>query len=170
MVDVNEGVLGIEWIDGKSVRQLLPGGAELEDISELEEVEEIHENGAGDPIADYGVSRDVLMDMIGLEIAKMHLADIVHGDLTTSNMMLRKQTSDLVLIDFGLAYHSTLVEDKAVDLYVLERAFASTHPDSEPLFAGVLSAYEKRMGKHWMPIKKRLDDVRLRGRKRSMVG
>ncbi|KAG1772056.1 kinase-like domain-containing protein [Suillus occidentalis] len=167
MVDVNEGVLGIEWIDGKSVRQLLPGGAELEDISELEEVEEI---GAGDPIADYGVSRDALMDMIGVEIAKMHLADIIHGDLTTSNMMLRKQTSDLVLIDFGLAYHSTLVEDKAVDLYVLERAFASTHPDSEPLFAGVLSAYEKRMGKHWMPIKKRLDDVRLRGRKRSMVG
>ncbi|KAG2749390.1 hypothetical protein P692DRAFT_20848244 [Suillus brevipes Sb2] len=170
MVDVNEGVLGIEWIDGKSVRQLLPSGAELEDISELEEVEEIHENGAGDPIADYGVSRDALMDMIGVEIAKMHLADIIHGDLTTSNMMLRKQTSDLVLIDFGLAYHSTLVEDKAVDLYVLERAFASTHPDSEPLFAGVLSAYEKRMGKHWMPIKKRLDDVRLRGRKRSMVG
>ncbi|KAG2052315.1 kinase-like protein [Suillus hirtellus] len=173
MVDVNEGVLGIEWIDGKSVRQLLPGGAELEDISELEEageMDEIHENGAADQIADYGVSRDALMDMIGVEIAKMHLADIIHGDLTTSNMMLRKQTNDLVLIDFGLAYHSTLVEDKAVDLYVLERAFASTHPDSEPLFAGVLSAYEKRMRKHWLPIKKRLDDVRLRGRKRSMVG
>jgi hypothetical protein len=27
--------------------------------------------------------------MIGEEIAKMHLADVVHGDLTTSNMMLR---------------------------------------------------------------------------------
>jgi TP53 regulating kinase-like protein len=49
-----------------------------------------------------------------------------------------------------------------VDLYVLERAFASTHPDSEPLFAGVLGAYEKRMGKHWLPIKKRLDDGKLR--------
>ncbi|KAG1782165.1 kinase-like domain-containing protein [Suillus placidus] len=185
MVDVNEGVLGIEWIDGKSVRQLLPGGAELDEINELEEVDEIHENGAADPIGDYGVSGgrtvhmliglysssvDALMNMIGVEIAKMHLADIIHGDLTTSNMMLRKQTSDLVLIDFGLAYHSTLVEDKAVDLYVLERAFASTHPDSEPLFSEVLNAYEKRMGKRWLPIKKRLDDVRLRGRKRSMVG
>lgn len=49
-----------------------------------------------------------------------------------------------------------------MDLYVLERAFASTHPDSEPLFAGVLGAYEKRMGKHWLPIKKRLDDGKLR--------
>ncbi len=36
--------------------------------------------------------------------------------------------SSQVLIDFGLSYHSTLVEDKAVDLYVLERAFVSTHP------------------------------------------
>ena len=63
-----------------------------------------------------------------------------------------------MLIDFGLAYHSTLVEDKAVDLYVLERAFASTHPQSEPLFASVLKAYEKRMGKDWAAIGRRLED------------
>lgn len=75
-----------------------------------------------------------------------------------------------VLIDFGLAYTSSLVEDKAVDLYVLERAFSSTHPASEPLFASVLQAYAKRMGKAWHPVSKRLDEVRLRGRKRSMVG
>ena len=94
-----------------------------------------------------------------------------------------------MLIDFGLAYMSTLVEDKAVDLYVLERAFSSTHPASEPLFAGVLRAYETKMGKDWAAISRRLEDgvysfyfsaffmqttisptVRLRGRKRSMVG
>ncbi|KIJ67338.1 hypothetical protein HYDPIDRAFT_84105, partial [Hydnomerulius pinastri MD-312] len=144
MVDAAEGVLGIEWIDGKSVRALLPGGAEGEE--------------------------DTLMGLIGVEIAKMHLADVIHGDLTTSNMMLRRTTNDLVLIDFGLAFHSNLVEDKAVDLYVLERAFASTHPDSEPLFASVLASYEKGMGKSWTQVKRRLDDVRLRGRKRSMVG
>ena len=63
-----------------------------------------------------------------------------------------------VLIDFGLAYMSTLVEDKAVDLYVLERAFSSTHPQSEPLFAGVLKAYETKMGKEWAAISRRLDD------------
>lgn len=93
-----------------------------------------------------------------------------------------------MLIDFGLSYQSSLVEDKAVDLYVLERAFASTHPDSEPMFRSVLDAYQDRMGKEWNAIKRRLDDgksvvleyllsphdnflvVRLRGRKRSMVG
>ena len=75
-----------------------------------------------------------------------------------------------MLIDFGLAYTSSLVEDKAVDLYVLERAFSSTHPESEPLFSSVLQAYEKRMGKEWRAVSRRLDEVRLRGRKRSMVG
>ncbi|EDR02472.1 uncharacterized protein LACBIDRAFT_253889, partial [Laccaria bicolor S238N-H82] len=156
MVDASEGILGIEWIDGKSVRNLLPGvfAAWFPFTSE--------------PL-------DTLMSLIGIEIAKIHLADVVHGDLTTSNMMLRlpkpnQSTTELVLIDFGLSYISTLVEDKAVDLYVLERAFASTHPDSEPLFASVLTAYGTRLGSEWNAISRRLDDVRLRGRKRSMVG
>ena len=38
-----------------------------------------------------------------------------------------------VIIDFGLSYVSSLPEDKAVDLYVLERAFLSTHPNSEEM-------------------------------------
>jgi len=42
------------------------------------------------------------------------------------------------LIDFGLASVSRLVEDKAVDLYVLERAFISTHPNAEALVRAVL--------------------------------
>ncbi|KIK04484.1 hypothetical protein K443DRAFT_675939 [Laccaria amethystina LaAM-08-1] len=171
MVDASEGILGIEWIDGKSVRKLLPGGAEDEEEEEDDEV--LEENG--EPMKEYGISVDTLMSLIGIEIAKMHLADVVHGDLTTSNMMLRlpkpnQSTTELVLIDFGLSYISTLVEDKAVDLYVLERAFASTHPDSEPLFTSVLTAYGTRLGSEWHAISRRLDDVRLRGRKRSMVG
>jgi tRNA A-37 threonylcarbamoyl transferase component Bud32 len=42
-----------------------------------------------------------------------------------------------VMIDFGLSYNSSLAEDKAVDLYVLERAFLSTHPNSEKLVSTV---------------------------------
>ena len=38
-----------------------------------------------------------------------------------------------VVIDFGLSFHSDLVEDKAVDLYVLERAFIAAHPNSEEI-------------------------------------
>ncbi|KAF9018553.1 kinase-like protein [Hymenopellis radicata] len=170
MVDASEGVLGLEWIDGQSIRKLIPG-AEPEDDDDNEEELDV----TAESLEEYGLSLEALMGLVGTEIAKMHLTDIIHGDLTTSNMMLRHpgRTSlptSLYLIDFGLSYVSGLVEDKAVDLYVLERAFSSTHPESEPLFASVLNAYEAKMGKEWVAVKRRLDDVRLRGRKRSMVG
>jgi TP53 regulating kinase-like protein len=71
---------------------------------------------------------------MGAIIATIHENNLVHGDLTTSNIMLRQSDSQkIVMIDFGLSYFSTLVEDKAVDLYVMERAFLSTHPNSENL-------------------------------------
>lgn len=63
------------------------------------------------------------------------------------------------MIDFGLSFTSTLAEDKAVDLYVLERAFSSTHPGSEGLFEEVMVAYEKKMGKKaWKEVGRRLED------------
>jgi len=184
-VDAMEGLLGIEWIEGKTVKYLLPSGAQ-EELDEDEDEDSIDLDNSfplvsdEDPLKEFGISVDVLMDLIGVELAKMHMADIIHGDLTTSNMMLRHPSSfhsqdpsiptQVVLIDFGLSYHSSLIEDKAVDLYVLERAFASTHPDSEPLFASVLNAYATELGSEWSALSRRLDDVRLRGRKRSMVG
>lgn len=60
---------------------------------------------------------------IGEEISKLHSADIIHGDITTSNIMLRDD--QLVFIDFGLGRHSQLDEDKAVDLLVLKKALQS---------------------------------------------
>lgn len=63
-----------------------------------------------------------------------------------------------VLIDFGLSYVSVMTEDKAVDLYVLERAFAATHPNAAPLFEQVLQAYESKSGKAWTPVKRKLDE------------
>ena len=68
-----------------------------------------------------------LAQQIGMAVGKLHSLNIVHGDLTTSNMIL-KNSKDLVMIDYGLSGMSQSVEDKAVDLYVLERAIASTHP------------------------------------------
>ncbi|CAL8335613.1 unnamed protein product [Merluccius merluccius] len=114
---------------------------------------------------------------VGQIIAKMHDEDVVHGDLTTSNMLLRTSgyvvgdaaELSLVLIDFGLSYISALPEDKGVDLYVLEKAFLSTHPNTEALFQKLLKSYAASSKKSSAVIKK-LDEVRLRGRKRSMVG
>lgn len=66
----------------------------------------------------------------------MHDADIIHGDLTSSNMLVSEPIDgerEITFIDFGLGMMKATVEDKAVDLYVLERAFISTHPDSESM-------------------------------------
>uniref|UniRef100_A0A3P8TJD8 non-specific serine/threonine protein kinase n=1 Tax=Amphiprion percula TaxID=161767 RepID=A0A3P8TJD8_AMPPE len=114
-----------------------------------------------------------LAERVGQILAKMHDEDVIHGDLTTSNMLLRRSQKDgeseLVLIDFGLSYISSLPEDKGVDLYVLEKAFLSTHPNTEELFEKLLKSYAASSKKSSAVIKK-LDEVRLRGRKRSMVG
>lgn len=76
------------------------------------------------------------------------------------------------MIDFGLSITSNYVEDRAVDLYVLERAISSTHPAHTPqLFEDILQAYSKGLpDKTWKEVGRRLEDVRMRGRKRSMLG
>ncbi|KAI9364126.1 TP53 regulating kinase [Pilaira anomala] len=115
------------------------------------------------------IDTDTMAKRIGVSLAKMHGLNVIHGDLTTSNLMLRKEGDSVVVIDFGLSFVSALVEDKAVDLYVLERAFSSTHPKTEALFAKVLEHYLS-VSSQSKAIFSKLEDVRLRGRKRSMVG
>nr|XP_051700926.1 EKC/KEOPS complex subunit TP53RK [Oryctolagus cuniculus] len=112
-----------------------------------------------------------LAKAIGQVLARMHDEDLIHGDLTTSNMLLKPPAEQLsiVLIDFGLSFVSGLPEDKGVDLYVLEKAFLSTHPNTEPVFEAFLKSYASASRKA-RPVLKKLDEVRLRGRKRSMVG
>lgn len=110
--------------------------------------------------------------LLGTSVGKLHAASVVHGDLTTSNVLLRGGDAQrLVLIDFGLSSQMKITaEEKAVDLYVLERAIASTHHDSTALFKAVLQGYEKSAGKGAKGALEKLDEVRLRGRKRDMIG
>lgn len=117
-------------------------------------------------------SLDSLANRLGSILARMHSVDVIHGDLTTSNMLLRENDGDIVLIDFGLSYISSLVEDKGVDLYVLERALLSTHPNTEEFFKIVLQSYcnGSSNSEKAQEVLKKLDEVRLRGRKRIMVG
>ena len=115
MVDATEGVLGIEWIEGKTVRMLLGGGAEgeeekildfeeppdettdtsAESVSHIDTLEEYQVTIGGFLIPNSlsppsNLSRTgEIMELIGSEIARMHKADIIHGDLTTSNMIIR---------------------------------------------------------------------------------
>ncbi len=171
----------MEWIEGRSVRQLLQERDRLEK--------------AGMSLA-YSANEDAvrkLLRRIGRAVGEMHsVGGVVHGDLTSSNIMVRPNPKveqmngtahdadvhlnlggEIVLIDFGLATQSVQDEDRAVDLYVLERAFGSTHPKQEGMFTEeVLESQDGYKGsfKGSKAVLKRLEEVRLRGRKRSMVG
>ena len=108
---------------------------------------------------------------LGKAVAKLHSGGMVHGDLTTSNAVRRDVARrPVALIDFGLAFGTTSVEDFAVDLYVLERAFVSTHPGSEPLFAELLASYSDGMHAKADVVRAAFAEVRTRGRKRVAFG
>jgi TP53 regulating kinase-like protein len=110
-----------------------------------------------------------LLVSLGQIIAQIHSSGVIHGDLTTSNFLIkRNDTKQLIPIDFGLSSFSTSSEDRAVDLYVLERALISTHPNLN--FEILLQSYAKHMDKSGTDILKKLEAVRLRGRKRIMIG
>ena len=113
-----------------------------------------------------------LAKKVGQVLGTMHKNSIIHGDLTTSNMLLLTpaESLDLVLIDFGLGYTDSTPEDKGVDLYVLERALLSTHPNTESLFTILLDSYRQAYPGGSTDVVNKLDEVRLRGRKRTMVG
>jgi len=63
---------------------------------------------------------------IGKSIAKLHDKDIIHGDLTTSNMIW-VEDKNLFFIDFGLGFISKRIEDKAVDLHLIKQALEAKH-------------------------------------------
>ncbi|MBI2549100.1 Kae1-associated serine/threonine protein kinase [Candidatus Woesearchaeota archaeon] len=67
-----------------------------------------------------------LFTTIGKYVGLMHANHIIHGDLTTSNIMLTPE-KEIVFVDFGLSFFSTKREDKAVDLHLLQQALASKH-------------------------------------------
>ena len=65
----------------------------------------------------------------GRLVGKLHSAGIMHGDLTTSNIMLRQSDGRCVLIDFGLAQVTSEIEQRGVDIHVLFQTLESTSPE-----------------------------------------
>ncbi len=122
-----------------------------------------------------------IMKQIGEQIGKLHDKNIIHGDLTTSNTILAKDSSSkksrleinklpegqkddashlidkcaqstpissptqpkVFLIDFGLGFISTRIEDKAVDLHLIKQALEAKHWENHNrLFFQFLEAYQ----------------------------
>jgi len=66
-----------------------------------------------------------IMKIVGKQVGRLHSNDIIHGDLTTSNMIVKN--NEVYFIDFGLAMYSKRIEDKAVDLRLFLEALKSVH-------------------------------------------
>lgn len=120
MVNLPESSIIMEYVEGQQVKQL------LNKVSK--------------------VDRHNLCVKIGESIAQLHSHGLIHGDLTTSNMILNPD-SKLFFVDFGLGEKNTELEAKGVDLHLLKRALQSTHYLYwEECFQNVLCGYTSVLG------------------------
>ncbi len=99
---------------------------------------------------------------LGEDVARLHGVNIIHGDLTTSNLILKGK--QIFFIDFGLGFHSERIEDKAVDVHLLQEALKSKHfRIAEKFFAIFAQAYSKNY-KKGREVLARMKEVESRGR------
>lgn len=118
-VDLEEGAITMEYLKGRSVKEILD--------SEPQRAESI-------------------CSMIGEMVAKLHNGGVSHGDLTTSNMIL-SDDNILSVIDFSLGATKIELEDMGVDIRLLERAFTSAHSGLDGAFPKVIESYKSNMPK-----------------------
>ena len=117
----------------------------------------------GETLRDYLNEKNYskLMTELGKKIAMLHNKGIIHGDLTTSNFIVKDK---IYFIDFGLAFEENQVEHKAVDLHLLKQALESKHYKIwKECFEIVLSSYEKE-AEDGKEVLERLKKVETRGR------
>ena len=101
---------------------------------------------------------------LGKAVAGLHAAGIMHGDLTTSNVVV--EGGALTLIDFGLAVHSQKLEDQAVDLRLIKETLTGAHYGvSKKFMLSLLSGYSSVLGsKRARDAAKKLSEIERRGR------
>jgi len=84
-------------------------------------------------------NRETLAALIGERIGRLHKANLIHGDLTTSNMLFIGD--EPCFIDFGLGEKSNEPEKKGVDMHLLKEALSSAHSEFSGLYEIMASAY-----------------------------
>ena len=113
-VSEGENTIEMEFLEGRLMKELFDEG----------NVEEIQK----------------LSRAIGETIARMHASDIIHNDLTTSNILLKDGT--IYFIDFGLGYVSTRLEDRAMDLVVFKKSLLASHTKYfKDIWNGITAGY-----------------------------
>jgi len=98
---------------------------------------------------------------VGENIAKLHSSKIIHGDITTSNILVDGE--EVYLIDLGLSEISERVEDKAVDIHLLKQVLRTSHPEvAEDAWEKFIEGYREH--EDFDKVMGQLEDVESRGR------
>lgn len=138
-VDPNEKLIIIEYVEGVVFRELI----EVEGCSER--VRKIAHR-------------------LGENVAKLHLAGIAHGDVTTSNVIVSNNDTPFI-IDFGLAKKTRDIKEHAVDVHLFLRSLESTHPEHRDcIYQAFIDGYRSVAGDYTDKILAKVDEIRLMGR------
>jgi len=139
MVDVIDTNIIMEYVNGKQVKQI------LNDLSSSERLR--------------------LCRHIGVLIGRLHNSGIIHGDLTTSNMILTS-AGKVFFVDFGLGEFSKELEIQGVDLHLMKRALQSTHYRyAKECFEAVSEGYAEVVGKeNAKNVLEKVQEIEKRGR------
>ena len=137
-VDLQNGIITMEYIKGKRIKDI------FNDLNKNDKIR--------------------ICRKIGTNIARLHNKDIIHGDITTSNMIL--YNNKIHFIDFGLGEKNSEVETKGVDLHVLMEAMESTHSLYSEYFKYVLEGYKKELKNDANLVIRKIEEIVKRGRYR----
>ncbi len=100
----------------------------------------------------------------GRMVGKLHNAGIMHGDLTTSNLILRSSDAKCVLIDFGLSQVTPEIEQRGVDIHVFFQTLESTVPDRAELLKAAFTDGYTETFEGATDVIRREREIELRGR------
>jgi Kae1-associated kinase Bud32 len=137
-IDLKEGTITMEYIKGKRIKDI---------FNDLKPED-----------------RKNICKKIGISIARLHNNNIIHGDITTSNMILLEDK--IHFIDFGLGEKNPEIETKGVDLHVLMEAIESAHSKYSDYFKYVLEGYKKEYKEDANLVIKKIEEIVKRGRYR----
>ena len=134
-IDVFENKIVMEFIDGPTAKEVLEAG---------------------------GQRATRVARRIGRVVGRLHRAGIVHGDLTTSNMIVAGER--IVMIDFSLGGKDDGVEARGVDLHLLREALTSAHRNAATYYREVLSGYRQIMRRSSDAVIAKVKEIEARGR------
>ena len=131
--DIDEFKIKMEFIDGERIKELFNS-----------------------------VTDKKIAEEIGKSVGLLHSHNIIHGDLTTSNMILKD--NKVYFIDFGLGSQTKRTEDLATDLTVFKEAIKSTHfKDLKIIWESFNKGY-KQTNTNWKEVLNILEKIEKRGR------